>query len=648
MGNSSQTTAEALRSERDFIATIMDAVQSLIVVLDRHGRIARFNLACEQMTGLALAQVQGTPFWKALVAPEEAAVVKARFARIGRGEVPSRIETQCLTGEGELRLVSWSNTILVDEDGDLEFVIATGLDVTEQRLAEAALAENAERYRGMFEASLTGNYIVTADGTLVACNETFARLFGFDSVEEALDAPLASLYADPADRAEFFTLVRNHTAVDRRETVLRHKDGSSVHALESATGTFDRDGNVVQIMGLLFDDSKRKRLEDDLRQAQKMDAIGRLAGGIAHDFNNALTVIAGYGEFLLRRITSEGGQRENVEQILGACRKATDLTRQLLAFSRKQILQPKPLDLNAIMIDIGRMIRPLVGEGIDLLVATEPDIWSVKADPSQVEQVIMNLVANARDAMGEAGNLTMETKNVWVGENHAKMPAGEYVMLAVTDTGIGMDEETRRRVFEPFFTTKPVGQGTGLGLATVYGIVKQSGGFIWVYSEYGQGTTIKVYLPRIHESAERPSEGPTAQQSGRGGSETVLLVEDEQSVRKLAGTTLRMAGYNVVEAANGLEALELCEIHEGPIHLMVTDVVMPVMNGRQLFERVTEKRSDIRTLFISGYTGTSVFHNGVLERDTAFLEKPFTPAALVVKVREVLDGSDLRQASPRA
>ena len=380
---------------------------------------------------------------------------------------------------------------------------------------------------------------------------------------------------------------------------------------------------------------------EQLRQAQKMEAVGKLAGGIAHDFNNLLTAITGYSELTLRRLRAEDPLRRNVEEIKKAGERAASLTRQLLAFSRKQVLQPKVLDLNAVVSDMEKMLRRLIGEDIELRTALAADLGSVKADPGQIEQVLMNLAVNARDAMPQGGNLIIETENVYLNEGyatrHIAVKPGPYVMLAVSDTGEGMSEETQSRIFEPFFTTKEVGKGTGLGLSTVYGIVKQSGGNIWVYSEVGEGTVFKIYLPRVDEAAQEYKPGPEAQES-LDGTEVILLAEDDERVRGLVREVLEGYGYRVLEAEGGSAALSVSERHEGPIHLLLTDVVMPKMSGRELAIRLARVRPEMKVLYMSGYTDESIVHHGVLDAGTPFLQKPFEAEALARKVRELLDG----------
>ena len=386
--------------------------------------------------------------------------------------------------------------------------------------------------------------------------------------------------------------------------------------------------------------TERKRLEDHLRQSQKMEAIGRLAGGVAHDFNNLLTVISGRAQIERARPELSEPSRRNVDLIAEAASRASTLTKQLLAFSRKQVLQPRVLDVDIVVAGMEPLLRRLIGEDIDLVTATEPGLGRVRADPGQLEQVVLNLAVNARDAMPRGGRLTVETANVELDEAYARQQAdvhsGPYVLLAVSDTGVGMDAETQAHLFEPFFTTKGVGEGTGLGLATVYGIVKQSGGHIAAYSEPGRGTTIKIYLPRV-EAASELREAEPEPVVLRRGSETVLLVEDDEAVRELTCEVLEMHGYTVLAVADAGEAPRVLEGASRPIHLLVTDVVMPRLSGRELTERLRSLRPGLRVLYISGYADTAIVHHGVLDPGTPFLQKPFTPDTLLRSVRKVLD-----------
>jgi signal transduction histidine kinase/CheY-like chemotaxis protein len=441
-------------------------------------------------------------------------------------------------------------------------------------------------------------------------------------------------------------LLEEQSFVQGFESEVYRKDRSSFWVSERVRAVRDKDGTLLYYEGTIEDITERNRTEEALReseerlrQSQKMEGIGQLAGGMAHDFNNILTAITGYSDLTLRKLPEDNPLRHNVEQIKKAGERAASLTRQLLAFSRKQILQPKVLNLNAVVPDMDKMLRRLISEDIDLLMVLDPALGSVKADPSQIEQVILNLFVNARDAMPKGGKLTIETSNVYLSEEYSRqyvsVRSGHHVMLAVSDNGCGIEEATKKRIFEPFFTTKGTGKGTGLGLSTVYGIVKQSEGSIWVYSEVGKGTTFKVYLPRCDEVVEEHKQTAPYIQLSREG-EMVLLVEDEEMVRGMARQVLEMNGYHVLEASHGKEALRICEQHKGRIDLMVTDVVMPQMGGQELAECLASSRPETRVLFVSGYTDDAIVHHGVLNEGVNFLQKPFTPDALAHKVREVL------------
>jgi len=423
------------------------------------------------------------------------------------------------------------------------------------------------------------------------------------------------------------------------EMMIVPKQGGARTVLASGRPILDSEGNKLGAVAAMIDITERKRLEQQFRHAQKMEAVGHLAGGVAHDFNNFLTIITGYGQMIQRNLEPGSSMRAHVEEILKSGERAAALTRQLLAFSRRQDFSPRMLDLNTVVGSTENMIHLLIGNDIELRTVLSAGLGFVRGDPGQIEQIIMNLAVNARDAMPNGGSMTVETSNVELDEayarGHVQVKPGPYVMLAVTDTGCGMDASTQAHIFEPFFTTKEPGKGTGLGLATVYGIVKQHGGNIWVYSEAGQGTALKVYLPRVETGGAKVEPHRAATHELRG-SETILVVEDEHAVRSLMVRMLRSMGYWVLEASRADEALMVCLRHKGPVHLLLTDVVMPQKSGRDLLDHLKPLRPDIKVLFTSGYTEEAL-HRKVLERDAAFLPKPFTEEALARKVRDVLD-----------
>jgi PAS domain S-box-containing protein len=509
----------------------------------------------------------------------------------------------------------------------------------EREQAAEALRRSNETLNAFIAASPTAIIVLDLKSRVTVWNPAAARLFGW-SEAEVLGQALPTVPDEEMDaRAHLDFQWKAGEAVTDAQVRRRRKDGSVVVVSLSVAPLRDAAGRVYGSIGSLVDITERVRLEDQLRQAHKMEAVGRLAGGIAHDFNNLLTVLSGRSELLLDRLGPDDPLRRDVELIHRTSGRAAGLTRQLLAFGRKQMLQPEVLDLNAMVSATERMLRGLIGENIEMVTVLAPDIGCVKVDPGQMDQILVNLVLNARDAMPAGGRLTIETANTDLDASairmHIEARPGPYVMLAVSDTGLGMDDDTRAQVFEPFFTTKEPGKGTGLGLATVYGIVKQSGGDIWVYSERGRGTTFKVFLPRVEDAATRTSTDGVA--APRGGEETVLLVEDAEGVRDFAREILEGHGYRVLEAGDPVEALALAERHAGRIDLLATDVVMPKMSGRSLAERLMKRRPDVRVLYLSGYTEDAIVHHGVLDPGIPFLPKPFTPAALARKVREVLD-----------
>jgi two-component system cell cycle sensor histidine kinase/response regulator CckA len=509
-----------------------------------------------------------------------------------------------------------------------------------RRQAEEALTKRDLYFRSLIENAQDVIAVIDFRGDILFVSPAIERILGHPPDEYVGKSAFELIH--PEDAAGVQAALRR--AVDDAklpQTVLlriRHAD-DSWHTLEGI-GKVLADEGSSQLVVNLRDVTESRALEQQLRQAQKMEAVGRLAGGIAHDFNNLLTAILGYSDLLLIHMTEDDPKRESLLEIRKSGERAAALTRQLLAFSRKQVLRPQVLDLNAVISEMEKILRRVIGEDLSLRTRLAEDLGTVKADPGQIEQVILNLAINSRDAMPTGGKLTIETANVDLDDAyvmaHAVVRPGRYVMIAVSDTGIGMDAETKSHLFEPFFTTKTPGKGTGLGLATAYGIVKQSDGYIWVYSEPGQGTTFKIYLPRVEEIVEPKPASPSTSLLP-AGSETILLVEDEEGVRRLVRTILGAQGYTVLEATDGAAALGLLERHDGPIHLVLTDVVMPGLSGPELSCRVADIRPAARVLFMSGYTEDAMIRHGVLAKGTILLEKPFTPSSLLRKVREVLD-----------
>ena len=521
------------------------------------------------------------------------------------------------------------------------YTVRLALLQSRQNAMMQALSDSASRYRSLFERNMAGVFRSTVAGRLIDFNSAFAQMFGYTR-EELLNTPSSELYRGGAEeRSRRIEERRKGAHSARFEMEYIRKDGSPLWAMQNVTIVKDENGAEV-MEGTLLDVTDRHLLELQLRQAQKMEAVGRLAGGVAHDFNNLLTIINGYSELQLQASDPGTPVSDYAEQIRAAGTRAASLTRQLLAFSRQQVLQPQVVNLNTVLINLEKMLLRLIGEHIQVNTIMAPILGSVKVDPGQIEQVVMNLVLNARDAMPTGGKLTLETANLELTEgyvrDHRGVTPGQYVQLTVSDTGAGMDTETLARIFEPFFTTKEQGKGTGLGLATVYGIVKQSGGHIWAYSEVARGTTFKIYLPRV-DNLPAKSDHERSYREEQHGTETILVVEDDRALRDLTESILAARGYRVLAAETPEEVDLACQRLGNAIDLLLTDVVMPVMSGREIAARVVGRCPTVKVLYMSGYTSDAIVHHGVLEQGIAFLQKPFTPSSLVTKVREVLDGT---------
>ena len=510
---------------------------------------------------------------------------------------------------------------------------------------ELTKAENSARLceqqlHDFFENAKDILFTLDLDGRITSLNRSAEEVMGW-SRSEAVERNIKSLVSpEHADRcAQMMRRIVNEEPLQRFEVSVLRKDGRTA-LLETSARLIRSNGNKVGVQGIARDVTERRQLENTVRRSHKLEAIGRLSGGLAHDFNNLLCVIRGHAEILSEHLEPTSAAMQNVAQIEKAADSAAALTRQLLAFGRQQVFRPRTLDLNAIVVETEKLLGRLVGEHIEFFTALDASLGHVLADPVQIEQVLVNLIVNARDAMPLGGKITIESSNVDLEEKHESkrslIPAGRYVMFAVTDTGCGMDDETQSHIFEPFYSTKELGKGTGLGLATVYGIVKQSGGYIWVYSEQDRGTTFKIYLPRV-ENRIVSTLPPSAKMDLRKGTETVLLVEDAEPLRALVKESLNSRGYRVLDAENGNRAIQIASDFSGPIHLLLTDVVMPGMGGRQLAEHVQQIHPATKVLYMSGYTNDGIVQSGILANGVALLEKPFTREILSQRVREVLD-----------
>jgi PAS domain S-box-containing protein len=550
---------------------------------------------------------------------------------------------------GEEFQVEASVAPLRDASGPVTHYILILRDVTEQCRVEEALKQNERLLQHISDALPAVLFIYSLEqGRLVYASRESLAITGHLPGELTGGQMLVEEMLHPDDRPlvrEEMRKLRNAAEgfMVEVECRIQHQTGDWKWILLRTT-VFDRfpDGSAKQLLGVAFDVTESRRLREQLVQSSKLESLGKLAGGVAHDFNNLLTVIQSYAEMAQSALSDEHPAYSHVEQILKASEQASNLTNQMLAFARRRIISPRVFNVNELVREAETFLQRLLPENIQMKTVLEPNLWHVYADPTQIEQVLLNLAINARDAMPEGGVLTVETANLTLDEaytaRHAEVQAGEYVLLSVSDTGIGMDERTLARLFEPFFTTKETGKGTGLGLSTCYGIVKQTGGSIWVYSEPGKGTTFKVYLPRTQEAAAGLPERPMRRRV-IGGHETVLVVEDNDAVRDVAVAALEAQGYRVLQAANGADALRLAESLEEPVHLLLTDVVMPGMSGAALAQQLQVRYPYLKVLYTSGYTQNVIVHHGVLEEGIAFLPKPYRPADLAHRVREVLDSA---------
>ncbi len=626
--------------EERFRKAFMTGADASYIATLKEGKLVEANARFYEVFGYSQEEMAGKTAQELglYVNPEDRQ--KAIDEVMSKGLV-RELEVEGRKKDGTLITVLLSINLL--KWGDEPLILGAITDITARKKAEEALRASEARLKDAEKLAQLGSssWDVATDTT--TWSDGLYRIVGRDrQLPPPKHHERAAIYTPESwDRLDI--AVRQALAAGvpyELDLEVVRPDGTKRHVLARGVAERGADGRVARLHGTLQDITERRKLEQQFRQAQKMEAVGRLAGGVAHDFNNLLTVINGYSEMALESMSRDDPKRTYMSEISKAGERAAGLTRQLLAFSRQQVLAPRVLDLNAVVVDMEKMLRRLIGEDIDLAVVQGSALGQVKADPGQIEQIIMNLVVNARDAMPRGGKLAIATNNAELDENDIEKVSsvipGRYVMFAISDSGTGMDSQTQAHIFEPFFTTKEQGKGTGLGLATVYGIVKQSGGYISVDSVPGQGTTFKIYLPRVDEPSEPfiPSEGDARP---LGGSETILLVEDERELRLLAARALQAQGYRVLESASPEEALQMSSQEQGRIHLLLTDVVMPGMSGRKVAEQIATLHPNMKVLYMSGYTDDSVFRNGVLEMGTAFLQKPFTPSSLARKVREILN-----------
>jgi two-component system cell cycle sensor histidine kinase/response regulator CckA len=638
----SQVQWDLEESERRY-REIFENAKDAIYVHDLNGRYTLVNPAAEELSGYSRDEILQLSVFD-MASPEHVELICNSLKQKLTDHAPTTYEIEAIRKDGTRVPVEVSSR-LIYRDGRPIGVQGSVRDISERRRAEEVVRASEQRFRDLVENA--NDIIFTCDmlGNITSLNRAGERVTGY-TAEEALKMNFAQAVS-PDDIAKVRHMLSRKRAADVAtvyDLELITKSGGRA-AVEISSRAILKDGQAVGVQGIARDITDRQRMENDLRtsqaqlqQSQRLEAVGQLAGGVAHDFNNLLTAIIGYSDFALRKMRANNPIRRDIEEIKKAANRAATLTRQLLAFSRKQILKPEVLDLNLVVGDMHKMLERLIGEDIDLVTTLGSDTDPVKADRGQLEQIIMNLVVNARDAMPFGGSVTIETANVLFDEaytsEHVPVKPGKYAMLAVSDTGLGMDANTQLHIFEPFFTTKELGKGTGLGLSTVYGIVKQSGGFIWVYSELNVGTTFKIYLPSLTEL--HFDQELTAIDTAETETGTVLLVEDDPLVRNVALRALESAGYTVLESGNGHGALAMAHSCDDEIDLLITDVVMPLMGGRELAQELSALHPKTSILFMSGYTDDAVVRHGIMDKDIEYLQKPFTPESLVRRVGEVL------------
>jgi PAS domain S-box-containing protein len=633
---------ESLRQSEERFRGAFDSSALGMALTSRAGGILRANDTLCEILGYDREELLGLSFAE-LTHPDDRDSRARDLAKLRTGVEDSyEAERRYVRRDGSVVWCRVCASAIRDRSGTAVHDISQIQDISQERALLESLRNREQLFRALFSESQLAKVVADDDGLIVDCNPEYCDLLGRrreDLVGTTVVAPPGSdgLVQPLWEQLLAEGALRTQLEVQREDGRRREVDLLA-----------KKDVLPGRHLATMVDLTEQKRLEAQVRQAHKMESVGRLAGGIAHDFNNLLTAIGGYTELMLRRIPEGDPLRHDAEEIRIASERAANLTRQLLAFSRRQVLQPRVLDLNTVVVEMKNMLQRLIGEDVALETLLEPELGPIRADPGQLEQVILNLAVNARDALPRGGTLVIETSNVTLCGEDADANAcgneGDYVLLAIADDGHGMDDAVRAQLFEPFFTTKE-GQGTGLGLATVYGIVKQSEGYIWVDSEPDAGSCFRVYLPRA--KAEAPADPAPPGRKGETplGAETILLVEDEEIVRELVKEMLTGFGYDVLEARNGREAIDVSLEHAGPIDLLVSDVIMPGMSGPEAARAVVERRPETRVLFISGYTDSAIVHHGVLERGTEFLQKPFNSRTLAEKVRAVLDGAPLAQAS---
>jgi two-component system cell cycle sensor histidine kinase/response regulator CckA len=635
-----QAESALAASERRFRSLVQNS-SDLVTILSPDGTILYASDSAERIAGHTPASLVGTSLFSYLDQRDVELVQGLLQNANGRTSASGPIEFSLRRADGSPVWLEAVGTNLLN-DATIRGIVLNARDVSERKRADRALRESEERYRDLFDNASDLVCMAAPDGSLLYVNKAWQQGTGYGEDEIGQMQLLDLVHPDcHTYYREVIERVLRGERLNHVELIFVPKAGIPVTVEGNLSCTF-KDGHPSVVRGIYRDITERKRVEEHLRRAERMQAAGKLAGGVAHEVNNMMTGVIGFSEFLLRSLEPGDPRKSDVEEIIRAGTRAADVTRQLLAFTRQQFLRPQVLEVNGVVRGMEKMLRRSLGEDNVLELDLPPDASEIRADRGQLEQVLINLVLNARDALLGSGRVTVQTANTVWDERYAQrhggvdLPLGRYVMLAVSDTGCGMDRDIQARIFEPFFTTKPIGQGTGLGLSTVYGIVKQSGGYVWVYSEPGQGSVFKVYLPEAVSG--RPAEPfPEHPELPASGTETILVIEDEDIVRILASRGLRDHGYVVVEARNGSQALQYVQQHPGTVDLVISDVVMPEMGGRELGQSLARTDPDLPVLYMSGYTGEDVVQRGLLDPGAPFQQKPFTPTGLATKIRAMLD-----------
>lgn len=644
----------ALQQSRDLLNCTLISIGDAVITTDRRNRVQRMNPLAEALTGERKEEALGRPLGEVLrsVSPSTGENLETIGAAAIREECTQSLpeDAVLVAKSGNLFPLDDSVAPIRLRTGDVVGAVIVFRDATKRRRTEAARIEAETRYREIFENAVVGMFQSTPDGRYLRVNQAMAVMHGYTSPQAMVEATTEIAhqeYEHPAQREEFMRLLEEKKVVKAFPLEVSRRDGIRLSTIVHARVVTDAEGKVQYYEGTQEDITARERLQAQLEHAQKMEAVGRLAGGVAHDFNNILNVIYGYSDLALEKVDTDHPVLRDITKIKDAATRATRLTKQLLVFSRQQAVQPAVLDLNKLISGWSQMLERLVGEDINIFFQPGDRLGLVLADHGHIEQILMNLAVNARDAMPLGGSIKIATGNVNLDKKYAKqhppVVPGPYVMLSFSDTGHGIDKQLLPKIFEPFFTTKESGKGTGLGLATVYGIVKQSGGNIWVYSEPGIGTTFKIYFPRV--DLKEALTAAVVKTAAKGGNETILLVEDDVDIRELVAAMLKAAGYKVVKANSPLAALEAARTSTANIDLLLADIIMPEMSGVELCERVRVSRPEIKRLYMTGYPGAELSSRGLLESDAVILEKPFDEDDLLASVRAVLDRKDLGTTS---